>query len=86
MFDQIKQEVILTLIPDFVKTMYGFQNLAGCEHPTTTFIEKLAGLLLPGKLVSIGEPQDQKRKPEESKGPLVKPQLVPESHFVSNIR
>jgi hypothetical protein len=51
MFDQIKQDVLLTLIPDFVKTMYGVQNLAGCEMPTTTFIEKLARVFLPDKLV-----------------------------------
>ena len=67
MFDQIKQEVLYTLIPNYVKTLCDVHNLAGCETPRVLFMEKLAGLLLPDKLLFNGEPQDQKRIPEEQK-------------------
>ncbi len=56
MFDQIKNEVLGSLIPDYSKILYGIHNLAGCEQHTITFIQKLAGLLLPDKQVSFGEP------------------------------
>jgi len=61
----MKQEVLFNLIPEYVKTMYGVHNLEGCEQPTTTLIEKLAELLLPGKKVKFLELVDQKSNPEE---------------------
>ena len=66
MFDKVMLEVLHSLIPEYVKTIQGVHNLAGCELPTTTFIENLARLLLPDKLVSVGEPQDYKHTEKES--------------------
>ena len=54
MFDQIKYEVLGSLIPDYSKTLYGIHNLAGCEQHTTSFIKKLASLLLPDMNVLFG--------------------------------
>lgn len=85
MFDQIKQEVLYTLIPNYVKTLCDVHNLAGCETPTVFFMEKLAGLLLPDKLLLNGEPQDQKRIPEEQKEPLQQLQQNGESSFVADL-
>ena len=69
MFEQIKSEVVCSLIPDYLKTLYGINNFSTCEEPTSIFIHQLAKLLLPDKQVTIGEPQDQKGS-EEKKEPL----------------
>ena len=50
-FDKIKNDVLYSLIPEYSKTLCGVNKLADCEEPTTTFIKKLASLLLPDQQV-----------------------------------
>jgi len=56
MFEQVKNEVVGALVPDYLKTMYSMKDLASCEAPTLTFVEHLVKLILPDKKITIGEP------------------------------
>ena len=58
MFYQMRQDVLYRLIPEYIKTVLGVENLAGCELPTTTLIQKLVEHMLPNKLVSFTERKD----------------------------
>jgi hypothetical protein len=59
LFENIRNQVIGVLLPDYQKTIHGVNSLAQCETPTQDFISKLAKIFLPEKAVTIGEALEQ---------------------------
>ena len=72
------------MIPDYSKTLYDIKNLSGCDNHTTTFIQKLASLLLPDKHVLFEQNQDYKDFVDSKELQGIKNQNF-ESSFVAEI-
>lgn len=83
-FYHMKQDVLYTMLPQYVKSMQSVDNIAQCEQPTIGIIQKLVEFMLPDKIVSFSERKDQKA-PEESKESLGEGQNVPDICFVAEI-
>lgn len=85
MFEQKRNEVMWGLWPEYAKVLGNLDTVAACEIPTIDFIKKLAKTLLPDKLVTVGEPQEQKLI-EESKEPLkIAADAREENSFVNQV-
>lgn len=56
LFEKAKNEIVWTLIPDYLKILGAAIDRESCENPTIILIQKLAKLILPEKKVRIGEP------------------------------
>ena len=84
MFEKVKNEIVWTLVPDYLKVLGAATDRESCENSTTNFIQRLAKLLLPDKKIRIGEPQDMKDT-EENKEPLKQNQTAIEKNFVADV-